>query len=114
MVGIDTRALLPANQVLLTLRFYATGSFLRAAGDFLGFPAVYSSSSSPSKSPKSMAILCRTAHATIMATEVAVQSISRWCSLWLYMRSIICFPSGGPRMHYSALFLTPQLKDYHS
>lgn len=31
-----TRSLTPINQLLLTLRFYATGSFLRASGEFSG------------------------------------------------------------------------------
>jgi len=29
-----SRSLTPINQLLLTLRFYATGNFLRACGDF--------------------------------------------------------------------------------
>lgn len=32
----STRALTPLNQLLLTLRFYATGSFLRSSGDLSG------------------------------------------------------------------------------
>jgi len=31
-----SRSLTPINQLLLTLRFYATGNFLRACGDFSG------------------------------------------------------------------------------
>ncbi|XP_011876292.1 PREDICTED: putative nuclease HARBI1 [Vollenhovia emeryi] len=36
LCDVTSRSLTPINQLLLTLRFYATGNFLRACGDFSG------------------------------------------------------------------------------